>query len=325
MRFQQTRAWAIVAAALVLLCGGLRGYAFTSRVKSPGTSVSGGVTPVFSFPPVQVVTQSNPADPADILNFDDDGDPRLNELRNSHESLKITFNTNLPGARIIIHTDNTGALANPRYCDDPIKGNDGGGLVGVPTAPDPNRCKLTLPMVWGVLDNNLTYTFQPVPNGYGASNWVFITDLSHVRTFLSAAERNTPLDNIATKFCDPTATHAVSPGNIIDDGLYPQYFGAVGPSLDICSDYALPALIRGKFIFPGDPIPDAQELSKNIAVIAYSIIGTQAKAPDLSTSDSSDSITVTSPVYLPIAADFRTALPGVTYTQTTLQVEIIVQ
>lgn len=310
----------IVLLAVITTIG--RVDAFTSKSKSLPTSGAGGVIPISGPPGFAVVTQGSQVDAPDALNFNDDGDPRLNGLRDSNEALKITFDSNLPGARLVIYTKNSSAQANPKYCDNPATGRDGGGLVGIPTSARPDACKFVVPLLWVVKDTNVDHQFTPAVVG---DDEVYVVDAAHMRTLLPAAEKNTPLDNIATKFCDPDAFHPLAPVNFFDDGLYPQYFGGQARRLDICSDYALPTVIHGHFVFPGERIPEAEELSLNIAVVVYNIFRTKGLVPNLSTPDPNDNIAVTSPIYLPLAADYRTAQPGVVYWTSTFTIEILHQ
>src|SRR3989338_1429097 len=273
--------------------------AYTSRdreaVSVPVTAV--GVTETAVLDPVAVVVEGSADTAATSISFGDVG-PVPADLVDSGEALKISVNTNVAGNRLIISTDNlrTGVgAADPRFCDDTAKGNDGGGLVGIPTAGLPDNCKFTVPLVWAVRDANDNYGFVKhvsPPPAIGADNGVFMTDRAHVRTFTA---RNGTLDNVGTKFCDAAATHGVPETNTADDGLYPQYFGEGGENLDICrtSD--------------STKILEAEELSKNIAVIALGLAGSSGTAPDVTTASATDTISVSSPFYVPLAADFRGA------------------
>ena len=309
----------VVSVAVALLLSPPHAFAFTSKRKATGTPLTGtgGVTPKAIFNPLVVVKQGVSPDTTDVLSFVDDGqDSSASDFRDSNESLKVSFDVNVPGARIFIFTNNQHPLANPRFCGDPATGIDGGGLVGV------SDCRATVPVVWAVLDTNTDYSFRPkVLPELGAENSVFITDRAHVRTF---ADVNGPIDNILTKFCDPAATNAVLPTNTLGDGLYPQYFGAGSVSLDLCSASDHVVFYPGGYIWPGDSIPQAQELSKNIAVVAFNLFNTKARVPDLSTADPADSLELTSPIYLPMGADFRRAF-SMNYGSNTLDVNLVHQ
>lgn len=285
--------------------------AFTLKGTTRSVSVSAsGVAESATLDPVIVVVQGTADTPA-TLGF---GTGNPNDLVDSEKSLRINVTTNVAGNRVIIFTNNLSATANPppnpTFCDDTAKGIDGGGLVGVGT---PDNCKRTVPVIWAVADTNVDYVFarhDSPPPALGADNGVFMTDRAHVRTFTG---KSSALDNVATKFCDAAATHAVPPTNTTGDGLYPQYFGDVGKNLDICR------------ISDGTKIVEAEELSKNIAVVAFGFSGTAGFAANLATASTEDTINVTSPFYVPMAADFRGASGNVLFGPNKLFVDLVAQ
>ncbi len=313
----------VLAAAMSLTLAG-RVDAFTSKTKAAPLAVTGsGVTPSQSLT-VSIVNQgSGVPGTAGTLSFGAGG----NTFRDSGEALKVDVNTNLAANRIIIYTDNLNAAASPKYCDDTSKGNDGGGLVGV------TDCKVTVPMLWALPSSNpsgnIDYVFTTATIG---DDEVFITDLAHVATFVDAAlgvgapaAEKQKLDILAMKNC-ATGVVVANPDNAgtpADPERYPQFFGASGAENDLCNAGAA-ITINGTAIAANAPIPFAQELSKNIAVVAFNFLGTTGLAPNLSTASTTDSITVTSPFYLPLGADFRNA-PGQDYGTSTLTLELVTQ
>lgn len=289
--------------------------AYTSKTKAAALSV--GASGVAELKTLTVgVVQQNTADVTGTLTFAGTS----NAFRDSGAALKLTIDTNVPNNRVIIYTDNLSAGAIPQFCENTALGNDGGGLVG--TLPTPG-CKSTVPMVWGLgvtgiaadpdgnplhfvgTSTNTDYVFTQNPSGPGATNGVFITDLAHVVTFTTA---NSTLDNQAMKRCSDNVVVT----NTAGDGLYPQFFGGAGIDRDLCDNVS------------GLKIAAAEELSKNIAVIAHGCSGTTCNVPHLATSNPADQIKVTGPFYVPIVADFRFAPPQ-NYATNTLTVELVSQ
>jgi hypothetical protein len=118
--------------------------------------------------------------------------------------------------------------------------------------------------------------------------------------------------------------NADNAGTADDPERYPQLFGNPGVfNSDLCNAGG-DITINGTFIAANAKVPFAEELSKNIAVVAHSCLGTQCTAPDLSTANPADTKTVNSPFFLPIAADFRFA-PGQDYATSTLTLELVTQ
>ena len=287
------------------------------------TTATGSVVESTTFG-VSVVQQGSSDVPA-TLGFEGGA----NDVRNSGEAIKVTINTNVALNRLIISTDNTAGGANPQYCFDTGNTNptlgpigDGGGLVGVPTTADPNFCRNTVPLVWalGVTNilpktgdttgkvftgssTNVSYNFIANPSGPGATNAVFFTGKAHRWSFTTA---NTALDNNDLVFCGTTFAVA-NPDN---DGLYPQFFGEPTLNRDLC--------------LSGSSTVTSQELSKNIAVVGFGFSGTKGNIPRLDTAASDDIVEVNSPLYLPVAADFRGAAPG-TYSTNKIVVELVTQ
>lgn len=286
------------AAAAVLAASVAAGSAeaFTSKSAKTVTVGTSTVAESTTFD-VTIVNQTTGA--AASLAFEG----TTNVFRDSGESLQVTVNTNLAANRIITYTNNLDSSAVPfKFCEDTAKGIDGGGLVGQ------TDCAQTVPIVWGLMDAVGDYVFTPVAlPGVGATNGVFITDRAHVATFTT---KNSALDNNTTmKFCSGGA--AVP--NTAGDGLYPQFFGNPGvTSKDICQADGT------------TKIADAQELSKNIAVVGFDFLGTAGLGPNTTTVASDDTITLTSPFFMPMGADFRKATAQ-TYGTNTLTVELVTQ
>lgn len=264
--------------------------AFTSKQKSTISVTASGVTESTTFS-TAIVAQGTADTPA-TLSFGAGG----NTFRDAGEAIKVTVNTNLAANRVIIYTDNLNAAAVPQAALDTSLGNDGGGLVGVTDRSQ------TVPMLWVVADTNVDHAFTTATIG---DDEIFITDRAHVATFTPVGS---VLDNQAMKRC----ADLVSVPNAAGDGLYPQFFGGPAVNQDLCDQTT------------GATIPQAQELSKNIAVVAFSFLGANGTAPDLSTPSPADSIAVTSPIYLPIGANFSTA-PAQDYATSTLTVELVTQ
>jgi hypothetical protein len=76
-------------------------------------------------------------------------------------------------------------------------------------------------------------------------------------------------------------------------------------------------------IAPNAKVPFGEELSKNIAVFGFGFINGSGNGTNTAALGSA-AVLVTSPIYLPIAADFRGA-PAQTYTTSTLTVELVTQ
>lgn len=271
--------------------------AFTTKERVTLSVSASGVDESTTFA-TSVVTQG--AETATTLGFGNGG----NTFRDSGAAIKVEVDTNVAGNRVIIYTNNLGAEASPQACVNTATGIDGGGLVGN------TDCSQTVPIVWAVQDANADYTFTPNPpqeafNATGASNGVFITDRAHVATFTSVGSA---LDNQAMKRCADNVPVA----NTANDGLYPQFFGGAGQDLDLCDQAS------------SEEIDAAEELSKNIAVVAFGFLEDGGTAPDLATANPADTITVTSPIYLPIGADFRDATAQ-SYSTNTLTVELVTQ
>jgi hypothetical protein len=221
-----------------------------------------------------------------------------NAFRDSGEAIKVNVSTNLAANRVIVYTDNLNATASPQAALDTSKGNDGGGLVGVS-----DRGQI-VPMLWVIKDTNLDHVFTAATVG---DDEIYITDLAHVATYVTAGST---LDNQAMKRC----ADSVSVPNATGDGLYPQFFGGPSVNQDLCDQTS------------GAPIPQAQELSKNIAVVAFGCLGTACTAPNLSTPSPADTVAVTSPIYLPLGANFSVSTATAQdYATSTLTVELVTQ
>jgi hypothetical protein len=273
--------------------------AYTSKVIRTVSVGASGVTGSATLN-TTVVAQGNAADPAATLVFEG----TTNAFRDSGESLKIDVNTNVAGNRIIIYTNNSAAVATPKACINTGLGNDSGGLVGTGSAP---ICELTVPLVWGLTDTNANYTFTETPSpGFGATNGVFITDLAHVATFTTSGSA---LDNLPMKRCAGGAVVA----NALNDGLYPQFFGGVGQDFDLCRQS------------DSTKVVEAEELSKNIAVVGFGFNGINGTGPNTATVIATDTIALASPIYLPMGADFRPAAGDVQYATSTLTTELVTQ
>lgn len=264
--------------------------AFTSKQKSTISVSASGVTESTSFS-TAVVAQGTADTPA-TLGFGSGG----NEFRDSGEAVKVTVSTNVAGNRVIIYTNNLAATANPKACLDTGTGIDGGGLVGA------TDCAQIVPLLWVIADTNVDHAFT---TGTVGDDEIFITDRAHVASFTTVGSG---LDNQAMVLCRDPATPVA---NTLNNGLYPQLFGSPGLNEDLCNA-ANPTQVV------------SQELSKNIAVVAHSFSGDTGTAPDLSTPNPADSISVTSPIYLPVGANFSTAAPQ-DYATNTLTLELVTQ
>ena len=272
--------------------------AFTSKSKSTLSVAAAGVTEstTFSAGVGNFVTQGTgePGTPA-ALSFPGGN----NDYRDSGEALRVEVSTNAAGNRVIIYTDNLNGTATPQAQVNTATGIDGGGLVGV---TDRTR---TVPMLWGLTDANVDYVFTPVaPPGIGATNGIFVTDLAHVATFTTVSSA---LDNLAMRRC----SDLVAVTNTAADGLYPQFFGGPGIDRDLCRQDT------------GVKVPEAEELSKNIAVVAFGFLGTAGTAPN-TTTVAIDTMAVTSPIFVAFSADFRQA-PAQNYATSTLTIELVTQ
>jgi hypothetical protein len=289
-----SRLWIMVAVLVGAASLAGRSEAFTPKKKSTLSVSASGVTESTTFEASQVVVQGT-ADTAGTLDFGTGG----NTFRDSGKAIKVVVDTNVAANRLIFYTNNLGTGAVPKACLDTSKGVDGAGLVGV------TDCATAVPMVWGVVDVNDDYSFTAVPSpGIGATNAVFLTDLAHVATFTA---KNSALDNLAMKRCSDDVVVTNAPGN----GLYPQFFGSAGADLDLCRQS------------DGSKVLEAEELSKNIAVVAFSFLGTKGLATNTIT-PGDPAVDVTSPIYVPIAADFRKATAQ-NYATNTLTLELVTQ
>lgn len=290
-------------------------HAFTSKGKSTLSIGASGVTESTTFT-TAVVTQGT-ADPgtAATLTFGPGG----NTFRDSGEAIRVDVNTNTAGNKVIIYTDNLAGTAVPQAQINTGTGIDGGGLVGVTDKTQ------TVPLLWVVKDTNTPdFVFTTATIG---DDETFIVDRAHVRTFVQVVPgqvKNGTLDNMLLKTCDPLATPPIPVTNIANDGLYTQYFGAVGQNLDVCSNEVAAVVINGVTINPGAPVPFAQELVKNISVVAFGFLGTSGTVTIPGATPPNNTATVTSPIFLPIGGDFRTA-PAQDYATSTLTVELITQ
>ncbi len=307
------RRFAVEVLSVAIICSlADPAFAFTSKgVQTVSVSAS-GVTDTTSLSAIQVVTQGT-ADTPTTLTFGTSG----NTFRNSGAALKIDLTSNAAGNRLIIYTNNLSGSAVPQAQLDTGAGIDGGGLVGT---TDKSQI---VPLLWAMEQTNVAHNFGSTVG----DDEVFVTDKAHVRTFITVVPgqaKNGTLDNMLLKMCDATATPPIPPTNIVNDGLYTQYFGAVGQNLDVCSNEAGLVTINGVTIAAGAKIPQAEELSKNIAVIAFGFLGKTGTAPNLSTPNPSDTMSITAPFYMPIAADFRFA-PAQNYATSTLTVELVTQ
>lgn len=277
------------AAAVFSLAAGADAY--TPKLKSTISVTASGVTESTTFS-TAIVAQGT-ADTAATLSFGTGG----NAFRDSGEAIKVNVSTNLAANRVIVYTDNLNATASPQASLNTALGNDGGGLVGVT-----DRGQI-VPMLWVIKDTNLDHVFTTATVG---DDEIYITDRAHVATYVVPV--GSTLDNQAMKRC----ADSVSVPNTPSDGLYPQFFGGPSVNQDLCDQTS------------GDAIPQAQELSKNIAVVTFNCLGTACTAPDLSTASPLDTIAVTSPIYLPLGANFSTA-PAQDYATSTLTVELVTQ
>lgn len=286
------RTWLTALSAVVglLIAAPQSAWAFTSTGNSSTVTVDGTVAESTTFS--SSIVQQGSADVPATLGFGSGG----NGFRDSGEAIKVTVDTNVANNRLIIYTNNLGASASPKACLDTSKGNDGGGLVGK------TDCTKTVPLLWAINDTNVDHNFT---TGTVGDDEIYITDLAHAATF---TPKNSAVDNQQMKFC---ASGTAQP-NTTGDGLYPQFFGGVGVDKDLCDAVS------------GSKIAAAEELSKNIAVFAFGFSGTTGLAPNLSTPSPSDTISVTSPVYLAVGADFTGASPQ-DYGTNSLTVELIAQ
>ena len=282
------RAYLVIGLVLCALAG--QAEAFTSKGKSTLSVSASGVIESTTFDASAIVAQGTADTPA-TLGFGSGG----NDFRDSGEAIKVTVSTNAANNRIIVYTDNLSTGAVPKAQLDTSTGIDGGGLVGV---TDQTK---TVPLFWAVEDTNVDHAFT---SGTVGDDEIFVTDRAHVASFTTSGST---LDNQAMVRCRDGVAVANTPNN----GRYPQFFGNPGLNEDLCD------------VFPNGNVV-SQELSKNIAVTAFGFVGTSGLAPNLLTPSPADTIPVTSPYYLPIAADFRTAVPQ-DYATSTLTVEMVTQ
>ncbi len=357
----------VVSAALAAVACTSPAHAFVSHDKSTAISVTGSGVVSVAVVTVSVVTQAaDPAtDTAATLGFGTTGG---NALLDSGEALKVTVSANIANNRVIIYTDNKNAAASPQFCgvdnatekSGPANGFDGGGLVG--TGAD---CKKTVPLLWRIFDVNTDHVFTGAAVG---DDEVFITDLAHTHTFTAAAIPNPAgataaqiasreterekLDSLVMKNCAAGAASAAiaNPNDAdADPEVYPQAFGGVGASQDLCNASGAAVTIdpdgagasggpKAAVTFQNctltpceasSKVTFAEELSKNIAVVLFGCLGSICNAPNLATAAPDDTITVDAggakPVYMPIAGDFRFAEGSVTYAQNTLRLELVSQ
>lgn len=270
----------LVSIAMVSMLVAPSAYAYNSEgsvTLGGGGSVSANVT----FNAIMVAQGTDPAAAA-TLDFGSGG----NAFRDSEEAVEITVDTNVAGNLVIIYTSNSAAGASPQYTGDPATGQDGGGLVGVSDSSQ------TVPMAWIMNDDNDDAVFDGTLDGTGET---FFTDAAHSATFTTV---NGTLDNQAMENCATNTPVTNTPG----DGLYPQFFGADGlVSQDLCA--------------AGTDNVVSQELSKNIAVVAFGFNGAVGNTV---------SSQVTSPIYVALGADFTNAAAQA-YSTNQLQVELITQ
>jgi len=286
----------LVIAVLLTLGLVAPAWATTSVIKRTITTGRGSVASVAALTTSLVAQGSgDTGTPAELV-----FEGTTNAFRDSGEAIKVEFNTNLAGPRLLIYTNNLATTANPKAEVNTALGVDGGGLVGMS-----NKAQ-TVPMLWFSADTNVNHNFTPttLPQ-IGASNGIFIVDTAHVATFTA---KNGPLDNLQMERCE----NGVAVENTVNDGLYPQFFGGGATREDLCRQDT------------GAEIPEAQELSKNIAVLAHSLNGSVGLSPNVATPSSEDTITVNSPFFVALGADFRLA-PAQDYQTSTLTVELVTQ
>lgn len=268
-------------------------YAYTETGNSSVKTTAGGVLTASTSFTVDIVTQGT--DTVTTLGFES----VTNTFIDSGEAIRVDVSTNLAANRVIIYTDNLGGSASPQACINTGLGIDGGGLVGE------TDCALTVPLLWSISDVTVDHVFT---TGTIGDDEIFITDKAHIASFIPSPDTDN-LDDQAFVRCDDGVTVVA---NTASDGLYPQFFGTPGNNDDLCDAAATTTVL-------------SQELSKNIAVAAFGFTaGGVGTAPDLSTPDSADSITVTSPFYMAMGADFTFAAAQ-TYSTNTLTVELVTQ
>ena len=208
------------------------------------------------------------------------------------------------------------------------------------------------------------YSFTPTATGVGATNGVLVTDLSQRATFTAALTNlsttdKQQMDTLAMRFCSPTnnPTGTVSNPDQTDEtkAYYPQFFGAPNVDKDLCNNGAGAVTIGGIGPIPTcsgtainvdclkglDPagtgnlvylskVPFAEELSKNIAVVAFNCTRLECLVPNLTTTAVNDFYAVqvatagTMALYLPMAADFRGST-GQDYATNTITLELVTQ
>ena len=321
-----------VSSLVLALMGPSQAYAYTSKTKAAAISVvASGVTPTQSLTSAVVLQNSGEPGTASTLTFGAGG----NTYRDSGRAIRVDVNTNLAANRILFYTDNLagGAVpAVPQCSLDTELGNDCGGLIGVT-----DRSQV-VPLLWAVEDANPDFNFGASPSD-GIGNEVYTTDRAHVTTYVDAAlplataAEKQKLDTLAMKMCDGGApvANADNAGSATDPQRYPQFFGSPGvANSDLCSASVSQVVIDpdGAGTAPNitinlnDKVNFSEELSKNIAVVAFSCLGTSCTAPNLSSPGFTK--TVTSPFFMPLAADFRTA-PGQDYASSTITVELVTQ
>ena len=299
--------------------------AYTSKTTATAISVvTSGVTPTQSLTSTIVLQNTGDPGTASTLTFGVGG----NNYRDSGRAIRVDVNTNLAANRILIYTNNGPITAVPQCGLNTELGNDCGGLIGV---TDRNQ---VVPVLWGVEDANPDYNFGATIG----DNETYITDRAHVTTYVNAvlplatAAEQQKLDTLSMKRCDDNTpvANADNSGSPTDPQRYPQLFGSPGiVDSDLCNNGGAISIDPNPgvgaddvAIAAGAKVPFSQELSKNIAVVAFSCLGASCTAPNLTSPGTTK--TVISPFFMPLAADFRTA-PGQDYATSTLTLELVTQ
>lgn len=249
-----------------------------------------------------------------------------NGITNSGQALKITGGTNEANARIVIYTDNNSNTVAPNKAPtvDPNTGIDGAGLVGQ-TNP-----ALVAPMFWGAKsaangdpNTSVAYTFNnpssPVEGSSG--NAVYIVDKRHTQSFTTVGSA---LDNATLYFVDGTP----GPTNTLNDGLYPQTWGADlynSATVHTTATKVSPALFSSIATI-------AYGITPNIDTVTPANSSYVCNIPKLPTLDPSDNVTAKLTrfgsgttdnfLYVYIGADF-TGKPAQAYSTGQLFVEIV--
>lgn len=290
----------LVVALIVGLSFGESAWAYTSKGKVTIGETAGSVTASDALTTALVVQGSATDAAAAALDFG----AGAAGVRDSDESIKVTYDSNSASTRMIIYTDNKNNADPVKDSTvDASKGVDSGGLVGqLDTAQ-------VVALLWAPTDANTNYAFDGAKiNGTGAGASKTVSDKDHVATFTTVGST---LDNQAMVRC----RDGVAVTNTANDGLYPQNFGAVGVNSDLCDAAATSTVV-------------SQELSKNFAVIGFSLAGTKIQVVDWIDADgdtnTSEVLELTSPIYVPIGGDF-TGKPAQDYKTNTLTVELVQQ